>query len=157
MIRDERTGWRDEKISNRHREWGFNCPMVDIDFLCVEYDSSQPKILVEYKHENANMDFNRLKPDGAAPHSYKALKRLADASEIPFIVVVYPSEFEWFRVHPMNSYAQKYVSETKVYSELRYIALLYEMRGRAVPDDVLKNIYEKYYKHLTISLGAFMK
>ncbi len=35
-VRQERTGWRDEKISQRHREWGYNCPAVDLDFEVVD-------------------------------------------------------------------------------------------------------------------------
>lgn len=33
MTAQERTGWRDEEISARHRIWGVNCPAVDLDFL----------------------------------------------------------------------------------------------------------------------------
>ena len=32
----ERTGWRDEEISRRHRLYGVSCPMIDIDFLVSE-------------------------------------------------------------------------------------------------------------------------
>lgn len=38
----ERTGWRDERLSRRHREWGFDCPMVDCDFIAVEFDHKEP-------------------------------------------------------------------------------------------------------------------
>ena len=34
-VRPERTGWRDEKLSQRHRMWGWDCPAVDIDFLLL--------------------------------------------------------------------------------------------------------------------------
>ena len=54
-VRAERTGWRDQALSDRHREWGFNCPSVDLDFLMVEYNIGLPVALVEYKNERAWM------------------------------------------------------------------------------------------------------
>ena len=32
-VRAERTHWRDEALSERHRLWGYDCPAVDVDFL----------------------------------------------------------------------------------------------------------------------------
>ena len=52
-VRRERSGWRDEWISKRHRLWGFDCPAVDIDFLMLEYDRSVPCALIEYKEQHA--------------------------------------------------------------------------------------------------------
>lgn len=45
MSSHERTGWRDMAISQRHRLYGYDCPMFDIDFMCVEYDKSMPVCL----------------------------------------------------------------------------------------------------------------
>ena len=52
-VRAERTGWRDEELSQEHRKWGFDCPTVDIDFLMLEYDTGRASALVEYKNEHA--------------------------------------------------------------------------------------------------------
>lgn len=41
MSGPERTGWRDENLSRRHREWGFHCPAVDLGFLLIEYDTGE--------------------------------------------------------------------------------------------------------------------
>ena len=49
-VRQERTNWRDQELSARHRTWGFNCPAVDLDFLMVEYNIGKPVGLIEYKH-----------------------------------------------------------------------------------------------------------
>ena len=32
-VRQERSGWRDMRLSERHRRWGWNCPAVDLDHL----------------------------------------------------------------------------------------------------------------------------
>ena len=70
-VREERTGWRDARISARHRLWGFNCPSVDLDFLLVEYHLGKPVGLVEYKHYQAQ------EPNVIHP-TYRALIDLAD-------------------------------------------------------------------------------
>jgi hypothetical protein len=39
-VRPERTRWRDEALSARHRKWGFHCPAVDLDLILCEYDTA---------------------------------------------------------------------------------------------------------------------
>ena len=52
-VKKERSGWRDEGISRRHRLWGVSCSATDIDFLLVEYIYNTPKAIIEYKNEHA--------------------------------------------------------------------------------------------------------
>lgn len=139
-VRGERSGWRDEKISQRHREWGFNCPLTDIDFLVVEYYYSQPKAIVEYKHEHAKIDFTKLTSIGMAPQSYKAIEHLANAANIPFFVVRYKDDFSFWNITPMNKQAKSYVKETKNLSEEAYVELLYKIRGRSLPEDIKQKL-----------------
>ena len=53
MSSKERTGWRDQALSERHRAWGWDCPALDMDFVMIEYDNGKATALVEYKHEQA--------------------------------------------------------------------------------------------------------
>ena len=53
MTRQERTGWRDEGISRRHRTWGVALTAVDLDFMLVEYTDGKATALIEYKSEHA--------------------------------------------------------------------------------------------------------
>jgi len=129
-VRQERTGWRDEALSQRHRKWGWDCPAVDIDFLMLEYDQGKAKALVEYKHENA-------KPQDPKHPSYKAMKDLADRAQIPFFAVRYAGDFSWWRVHPLNDYAHKFLPKTCQMTEVGYVTLLYTIRGRPVPGEVV--------------------
>ena len=122
-VRQERTGWRDEALSRRHREWGWDCPAVDIDFLMLEYDAGIPQALVEYKHEWAKLQ------DPKHP-SYRALRYLADKAEIPFFAVRYKSDFSWWSVRSLNDYAKQFIPHSCEMTETEYIALLYEIRGR---------------------------
>jgi len=47
-VRPERTGWRDLELSKRHRQWGWDCPGIDLDFLFLEYDRGKAVAIVEY-------------------------------------------------------------------------------------------------------------
>ena len=51
-VRNERTGWRDEGISRRHRLWGVTCAATDIDFLLVEQNYNTPRAIVEWNIVN---------------------------------------------------------------------------------------------------------
>jgi hypothetical protein len=129
-IRQERTGWRDEALSERHRRWGFNCPCVDIDFLMIEYDSAIPVALIEYKHEAAETQYS-------SHASYRAMCHLGTAAGIPVLAVRYAADLSWFRVTPLNAAAKELFKEVKVYSEEEYVAMLYHLRGRDMPPGLL--------------------
>lgn len=140
MTAYERTGWRDESISRRHRQWGFNCPAVDLDFLVVEYNLGIPVGVVEYKHHKANM------PDPQHP-TYRALRDLADnyaSGPLPFMLVFYWPDIWSFRVYPLNDVASTFYGRVKEFdgtsvllSERRYVKSLYVMRALEVEDRVL--------------------
>jgi len=134
-VRMERTGWRDNEISERHRQWGFNCPGVDLDFVMLEYNHGVPVAVVEYKHKNAR------EPNMSHP-TYNALRHLADnhsGGALPFLVVFYCPEEWWFRVIPGNERAREVYSHTMdeadsetaycVLSEQRFVRSLYYLRG----------------------------
>lgn len=130
-VRKERTNWRDNEISERHRQWGFNCPGVDLDFVMLEYNHGVPVAVVEYKHKNAR------EPKLDHP-TYSALRHLADnqsGGALPFLVVFYCPEEWWFRVIPANERAREIYAHTMTngYSctmtEQRFVHSLYYMRG----------------------------
>ena len=133
-VRPERTGWRDEKLSRRHRMWGWDCPAVDIDFLLLEYDTGKAVALIEYKNENAA-------PQYPNHPSYRALVDLGNRANIPVLACRYATDFSNFVVTPLNKFAESFVRQSKVkMTESKYISLLYKMREKDVPQDVLNNI-----------------
>lgn len=135
QVREERTGWRDEAISGRHRKWGWDCPAIDIDFLALEYDKGKPVAIIEYKNERAQ--------DICATHpSYQAIIALGDAASIPVFVVRYSSAFTWFTVIPLNDPAKKWVPirDDKI-SEREYVTLLYRIRGYTPPNSLWDSLY----------------
>jgi hypothetical protein len=119
--RKERTGWRDAAISQRHREWGFNCPAVDLDFLMVEYNLGKPVGLIEYKHHLA-------RPPNLNHATYRALVELSDAAKLPFLIAFYWPEIWAFKVLPVNDVATKSFELWEILSEREFVRRLYRMR-----------------------------
>lgn len=136
MSSEERTGWRDEAISRWHRTIGFDCPMVDIDFVVAEYDHCIPVAIIEYKHERANpRDFESTHP------SIKTLCAMADKAAIPFFVVIYSSDLLKFTVRPMNKLAIAKIPCEKVDRPQRqFVNFLYWLRGRKTPPEILEKL-----------------
>lgn len=123
MSAHERTGWRDEDISRRHREWGYNCPAVDLDFVMAEYNYGRPVALVEYKYKEAQVKYSHP--------TYKALRALADgygANGIPFIIAFYCNVDWWFQVVPMNKNAENFYQGFFDLTESQFVDSLYHMR-----------------------------
>jgi len=131
----ERTHWRDEALSERHRGYGLDAPMVDVDFLCLEYDTGKPVAIVEYK-------LGSPRPLDLEHSSYKAVRRLADASKIPFAVVFYNSTVWVYTAFPANHWATEWFREGEELTEVGYVKRLYRLRGREAPPEVIRRCYE---------------
>lgn len=132
-VRQERTGWRCQAISKRHRKWGYNCPAVDLDFVVAEYNHGKPVALVEYKDR-------RFSAANTAQQTYAALAALADgyvSGPIPFLIAIYDPDEWWFRVKPMNEMARLYYKHCldEVLSEQRFVRSLYLMRKRVLDEN----------------------
>lgn len=130
----ERTGWRDESISQRHRAWGYNCPAVDLDFLMVEYNFGKPVGLVEYKHHHSTAQPNLLHP------TYRALTELANASGLPFIIAKYWPEIWCFRVLPVNDVAKKHFLMCEELSEMQFVTRLYRIRNMTISRELKQQL-----------------
>jgi hypothetical protein len=134
MTAHERTGWRDEAISRRHRKfWGHDCPMVDIDFLVAEYNIGKPVAIIEYKH-------HEKKTINSDHPNYRALSYLADCAKIPFMVAFYWPDIWAFHVLPMNDYALKWAKQERVFTEYDFVAMLYQMRYITVGEHIKKRL-----------------
>ena len=140
MSANERTGWRDESLSLRHRDWGYDCPAVDLDFLLIEYDNAKPKALIEYKNQHAQpiiVSNNK---------SILAMIELVNSAGLPALLVRYADDFSWWKVAPLNELALKHMpttdSKSTVYffDEVQFVTLLYSIRGRQIPQSVVSRI-----------------
>lgn len=129
-VAPERNGWRDEAISRRHRQYGFNCPAVDLDFVLVEYASGKPKAIVDYKHENATA------VDPRHP-SFAAIRSLCEWHEPPLPCwIAYYRDQPWrYKVKPLNERAEDLFGHDPAWmTEREYVAMLYLIRFREVPE-----------------------
>lgn len=127
-VRGERTGWRDEGISKRHRTWGFNCPAVDLDFLVAEYNMGKPVALIEYKHHQA-------REPSLSHATYRALTALADGynqTPLPFLVAFYWPDVWAFKVTPVNAAAQSAFAHNEALTEYEFVRRLYRLRRLAL-------------------------
>ena len=122
-VRPERTGWRDLGLSDRHRQWGFNCPAVDLDFVLCEYDEGRVYAIVEYKCQGAA-------PIRLGHPTMRALTDLANRAKVPFFVTIYSRDFAAYRVQPINYYAQQFTKTVLDLNETPYINFLLHLRGR---------------------------
>lgn len=136
QVKAERTGWRDLRLNERHRQWGWDCPAVDLDFLFLEYDKGKAVALVEYKHERAS-------PQRAIHPTYQAMIDLGDRAKLPVLCARYADDFSWWKVIPLNSFAKKWVPERLTLDEKQWVALLYKIRGYDLPSSVFENWNEE--------------
>lgn len=98
-VKAEQTLYRDLELCNLHREWGYDVPACDIDFL--EYDNCNPVALIEYK-KRADWRTTILNKDA----NLMALTRLGNRAKIPVYCVFYNPDRSMFRVIPLNPVAK---------------------------------------------------
>ena len=134
-VRPERSGWRDERLSNMHRKWGFNCPMVDIDFFVYEYGDNKVAAAIEYKHENvkrSSIDLTKSNYCTIADHEEK--------TSTPFFVVRYKADLTAFNVIPANLTAKRKLAKERFMKEIEYVKFLYQLRGYECPQSIIDGL-----------------
>lgn len=134
-VKQEQTDWRDEDMSKRHREWGWNCPVLDIDFLVCEYNLGKPVAIVEYKR-------HRVKIVNQEDINYRVLRDLADARyrPLPLFVCFYWPDIWAFKVVPMNETARSILVEETIMSEYDYVSFLYRLRRIALKNELSEKL-----------------
>lgn len=134
MARRTDTGWRDSLLTVRHAVYGFTAPAPGMVLPMVEYDRGRAVGLVNYLRIGDEVPNG---PETAA--AYRAFGRLADAAamdHLPFLTAAY-DPVDWsMALFPHNDAAQALVGRkgwTRVV-EADFAALLYQMRGKVLPD-----------------------
>ena len=144
-VRKERTGWRDARLSERHRDWGFNCPAADLDFLMAEYNKGLPVGLVEYKHHFRSFPKNFDHP------TYRALSALCNdhgawkngefvQDPLPFLIARYWPEIWGFCVVPVNDMASSFFWKEEYLSEYDFVRRLYLLRRLTLTKAIQGNL-----------------
>jgi hypothetical protein len=125
-VKQERSGWRDLALSERHRRWGWDCPAVDLDFLFLEYDRGKAVALVEYKHE-------RARPQLASHPTYQAMIDLGTRAKVPVFACRYSDDFTSWLAVPLNAFAMNLLPSRMRMSEQEWVTFLYRIRGYEPP------------------------
>lgn len=132
VVREEKYGFRDLGLSDRHRKWGWDCPAVDLDFLFLEYDKGKAVALVEYKHENAP-------PQHATHPTYQAMVDLGTRAGVPVFANRYKGDYSRWKVVPLNDIAKKLLPKRTEMTEKEWIEFLYHIRGYEAPEGLFDN------------------
>lgn len=133
QVKQERTGWRDLELSQRHRRWGWDCPAVDIDFLFLEYDKGKAVAIVEYKNEKAP-------PQYATHPTYQAIIDLGTRAGVPVFACRYSSDFTTWKVTYLNDVASKYMDNRTInMTEKEWVVFLYKIRGYQPPESLFNS------------------
>lgn len=129
-VRLERTGWRSQNISRKHRDWGISCSAVDLDFVLCEFNYNAPVAIVEYKERHAA-------PVDLSHGTYQALKALADGhtpKALPFIIARYDEKEWWFIPQAGNAAAEQFFAQMRydgnALTEREWATMLILMRKR---------------------------
>jgi hypothetical protein len=89
----DRTGLHAFDMSERHRQWFYECLMLDLDFLAIEYGFNPKKVaaVIEYKHVGKDLDRAQT----------AALNLLAINYSV--FVVYYTYEMDRYTIKPFSS------------------------------------------------------
>lgn len=118
----ERSGFRDEWISQWHRRLGYDFPAADVDFLLVEYDRRVPVALVDYK-----MRAPYTPPANEA--NVEAIRWMADEAGLSFWWAFYRPEVAEFWPKPMNKRARGLIKWERWMPEAEFQRFLKHLRN----------------------------
>lgn len=152
VVAPERTGWRDAEMSERHRQWGFNCPAVDIDFFMIEYNHAEPVALVDYKHHQ-----RQEKHSNPRHPSFRAMATLANRAQIPAWIATYWPDYFTFVVTPLNKRARELFgddTETPL-SEREYVRYLYRIRHFVAAKPLMDSLHDRLSPAAVADSGPF--
>ena len=133
-VKPEKYGFRDERLSRRHRLYGVSCTMVDLDFIVIEYHLKKVVALVEYKHHRCESSLN------LEDSNYQALMDMADRADLPFFISFYHPKTWDYIVHPGNMNSFEWITTKTEMNEHDYVRFLYKIRYINVKQDILDKL-----------------
>lgn len=127
-----------QQLSDRHREWGDDVPVVDLDYLMAEFNHGVPVAIVDYKFHGADLARTSAK-------THETLSGFYDESgnQVPFFVARYWPDVWAFKVRPVNKAATGFFDRVKPelltrygewvpLTEYQFVWLLYRLRKDAL-------------------------
>jgi hypothetical protein len=138
----------DVAFSDRHRDlYGVNMPCMDIDFLGIESDMGQPRVLIDYKRAfGPSPKF----VGSIVPAAYRPMVILADNSAIPAVIAEYWPDYQYaFRVQALNQPAAErlwrpgspraVIGGVRDFAEYEFVAWMHYVRGRVTEATAIKH------------------
>jgi len=125
-----------QELSDRHRDWGDDVPVVDLDYLMAEFNHGVPVAIVDYKHHMADLARTSAKTHETLSGFYDR-----DGQQIPFMVARYWPGIWAFKVRPVNDAATAFFERVKPglltaewvpMTEQQFVWLLYRLRKDAL-------------------------
>jgi hypothetical protein len=146
-VKEERKKWRDLELSIRHKQWGFDCPAVDLDFIMTEFDNRTPCALIEHKHKECG----NIKLSDA---NLVVIINLGNMAKLPVFFTKYDLDEEKdkysFSVLSLNKTACEILSVNNNitwWTEKQYVKFLYMLRKRELPE----GLFDEYEKLIKVS------
>lgn len=123
--------FKDEWISKRHRLWGFNVPVVDIDYLSVQNNK-----VIEFKQERGlSLIQKKINENKGAGTNYTATQEFCDNSYLEYYIGVYNNNS--ITIYPSNDLAK---SRNKRNFTIPKIELENWIEGSYRPKDIIVGI-----------------
>jgi hypothetical protein len=130
----EMTFTRDARASLRHRLYGKDCPLADLDgFIWYEYFNRSVAALIEMKYWTT--DPNTV----MASANTAALRDLAQRANLPAWICYYDPSRWVYRVETLNDLARDLFAK-RYHTEREYVEALYRLRGQTAPEEVLSRL-----------------
>lgn len=154
MTAHERTGYRDEEISRRHRTWGFNVPLYDIDGVLTdygivegiwtEYDRCKAVMFIDWKRR-FDTDTFFLAPN-LADANLQVLEDVAHGR--PAYVIHYmvdDNDLWWFKPWCVtDADTLSLLPHDDSLTELEFVEWLYAVRQRNIPSDIQSKLAAEF-------------
>lgn len=121
--------WQGEIVSKRHRDWGWNNPALDIDFVLEK--ENKPLAIIEFKNDRTFSDYEKF----SKTTSCQAIKYLCDYCESPvaFFLIIYNYNFTNFKINALNDTAKKFTNDNElVLNQEEYLEFLENIRNGVV-------------------------
>ncbi len=114
--------WKGQVISSRHRDWGWNVPVADLDFIVV--NNGIPKAIIEYKECKSAITPYKFKECTTGKNMMVLCNELAEP--IPAMIVYYDENgYNSFKIFGLNDDQFDYSSlKSDAYSRNEYFEFL---------------------------------
>lgn len=127
-----------QELSDRHRAWGDDVPVVDLDYLMAEFNHGVPVAIVDYKFHGADLARTSAKTHETLSGFYDE-----NGQQVPFMVARYWPGLWAFKVRPVNDAAYAFFDRVKPgllavhgewvpMTEYQFVWLLYRLRKDAL-------------------------